>query len=263
MRGFILLILFAGLLSGTVYAVTPGKSTTEPVFSGIWTGVLGQTPGSYSETYPFNLVINESGKKLVGFSKIEANGPHAVMSLSGIASGKNLTLTENRFIENVPPEGTYWVLKSLNLSLNSTNSSVLEGTWEDTRHDPLAHGTIKLSKCTDCRVEEGTYLIVQVGVVKTSTSSTNVSNVRFYTRPGCKTCDTIREIFKKNNITFEEINPDTVKGTDAAAVKKDFLNNNTKKIVPVIVSGKNRLINATDNDIKSLIIGSGFVITPV
>jgi len=253
--GFLLLLVvlffsFSGITSS--YAAVTSNSSHDSTYSGIWAGELMQKPGSYLKSYPFFLNITVQKSNIFGYSQIEANGPYAIMEISGTINPHNLSISEDHFIERQDPGGTYWLLKNITLQMDAKNTSRMNGSWVDQKLEPLGLGSISLEKCADCKIDKSGHKILRTSGNTTQIldNGENITHLVFYSRNNCKNCDVIRKLLIKYEIGFEEINPDKLKASDPA--NADFRINNPKLTVPVVVYKGTRFVGINITDILSL-----------
>lgn len=112
--------------------------------AGTWNGTLYQEQGGLARSYGFSINITEqSGSQISGTTRITFPGSNAygVMSFSGTITGNLATLRESRIIEQIPPPGGYWCIKTMRLTYDG--SAGLAGPWTA---GGCAPGTIQVSR---------------------------------------------------------------------------------------------------------------------
>lgn len=101
-----------------------------PDLNGTWSGTLTQGPGGCASQYQYSLTIRQSGTMAEGESTIQSDSYYGFMKFSGTVTGEILTFTETMILENHPPSGCRWYLKTVTLlrGKGATPQS-LDGIW--------------------------------------------------------------------------------------------------------------------------------------
>lgn len=109
----------------TVYIPLVQRAAT--LISGTWTGAVTQAGNAYR----YQVTVSAVDQQLQGTATISDGTFFATMQITGGQFGTHYLIDETSITDtNGVPPGTRWCLKSLLLEYDTTNDSVLSGTWK-------------------------------------------------------------------------------------------------------------------------------------
>ena len=125
----------------------PLVQRTPTTIAGSWIGALTQAGNAYQ----YQLTLSTSGQQIQGSTTISDGTFFATMQITGAQFGSQYVIDETSISDtNGVPPGTRWCLKSLLLTFDSNDSSLLIGTW---KQDGCNTGRVYLQRPQTSRTE--------------------------------------------------------------------------------------------------------------
>ena len=117
-------------------------------FEGYWTGYLTQETGGFRPKYYFELKLEQKNNNVVGTSYSSVEDIYVEMAISGIISGNELELKEDRIMRYTRLEDMAWCFKRCALKLYKKGGTWrLEGSWSgNSPFGPCIPGKVFLVK---------------------------------------------------------------------------------------------------------------------
>jgi len=139
-----LLLLTASI--APVDAQSSAPLSSSETLTGVWTGVLYQTPGAVSSNYSFTMVLTQNGNQVSGTSFItllDDPSTYGLIALTGIFDGSTFDFTETQIISQTA-KNWHWCIKNGTLE---HDGKALTGTWKSGSDCPP--GQLTLVKVSD------------------------------------------------------------------------------------------------------------------